>query len=189
MAVGFCPNTSDYLLAKAAPDDVALVETGERYTYGQLRSAAGKLAAELAALDLPPGSRVGILGPNSFFWIATYLAVMKLNHVAVPFSDKLTLDDVRRNASIVGCTTVFADRRVVRRFSAAFDDGLAVLTDEALRSSREPYWPRTVRIDPGADACLMFTSGTTSRAEGRAGDAWQHPGQHRFDRHVPGAAQ
>ena len=78
----------------------------------QLRSAAGRLAAELAALDLPPGSRVGVLGPNSFFWVAAYLAVMKLGHVAVPFSDKLTPDDVRRNADIAGCAAVFADRRV-----------------------------------------------------------------------------
>ena len=101
--------------------------------YGQLRSAAERLAAELAALELPPGSRVGLLGPNSLFWIAAYLAVMKLGHVAVPFSDKLTVDDVRRNASIAGCTAVFADRRVVRRYSAAFGDGLAILTDEALR--------------------------------------------------------
>lgn len=85
-----CANTSDYLLAEAAPDDVALVEAGQWYTYRELRTAAGRLAAELAALDLPAGSRVGLLGPNSFFWVAAYLAVMKLNHVAVPFSDKLT---------------------------------------------------------------------------------------------------
>jgi len=163
MAIGFRPNTSDYLLADSDPDDVALVEAGERYTYGQLRSAAERLAAELAALELPPGSRVGLLGPNSLFWIAAYLAVMKLGHVAVPFSDKLTPDDVRRNASIVGCTVVFADRRVVRRYWAAFGDGLAILTDEALRSGQESYWPPTVRTDPSADAVLMFTSGTTSR--------------------------
>ena len=163
MAVGFCPNTSDYLLANAAPDDVALVEDGARYTYRQLRSAAGRLASELAVLDLPAGSRIGLLGPNSFFWVAAYLAVMKLNYVAVPFSDKLTSDDVCRNASIVGCRAVFADLRVVRRYSAAFGDGLAMLTDEALRSSREPYWPRTVETDPSSDAVLMFTSGTTLR--------------------------
>jgi acyl-CoA synthetase (AMP-forming)/AMP-acid ligase II len=57
------------------------------YTYGQLHSAAGRLAAGLATLDLPPGSRVGVLGPNSLFWVAAYLAAMKLGHVAVPFSD------------------------------------------------------------------------------------------------------
>jgi acyl-CoA synthetase (AMP-forming)/AMP-acid ligase II len=163
MVMGFRPNTSDYLLADSGPDDVAVVEAGKRYTYGQLRSAAERLAAELAALELPPGSRIGLLGPNSLFWIAAYLAVMKLGHVAVPFSDKLTVDDVRRNASIIGCTAVFADRRVVRRYSAAFGDGLAILTDEALRQGRESYWPPAVRTDPSADAVLMFTSGTTSR--------------------------
>jgi len=163
MAMRYRPNTSDYLLADAAPDSVALVDSGERYTYGQLRSAAGRLAAELAALDLPPGSRVGLLGPNSFFWVAAYLAVMKLNYVAVPFSDKLTPDDVRRNAGLVGCAAVFTDRRVRRRFAAAFSDGIAVLTDEALRSGGEPYWPHGKPVDPSADAVLMFTSGTTSQ--------------------------
>jgi len=162
VAVPYCANTSDYLLAAAAPDDVALVEAGQRHTYRELRTAAGKLAAELTALDLPPGSRVGVSGPNSFFWVAAYLAVMKLNHVAVPFSDKLTPDDVRRNADISGCAAVCADRRAARRFSAAVG-GLPVVTDEALRSGREPYWPSPVPADPGADAVLMFTSGTTSR--------------------------
>src|SRR5215475_3786150 len=132
--MGYRPNTSDYLLADAAPDGVALVESGERYTYGQLRSAAGRLAADLAALDLPPGSRVGVLGPNSFFWVAAYLAVMKLNHVAVPFSDKLIPDDVRHNAGLVRCAAIFADRQVQRRFAGAFGDGSTVLTDAALRS-------------------------------------------------------
>src|SRR5215469_15478757 len=101
MAAKCGPNTSDYLLTGAALDRVALVDSGEQYTYRQVRSAAGRLAAELAALNLPPGSRVGVLGPNSLFWVAAYLAVMKLNHVAVPFSDKLTSDDVGRNTALV----------------------------------------------------------------------------------------
>lgn len=156
------PNTSDYLLAEALPDDVALVDSGERYTYAQLRSAAGRLAAGLAALHLPPGSRVGVMGPNSFFWVAAYLAVMKLNHVAVPFSDKLTPDDVRRNAGLVGCAAAFADRCVLRGFASAFSDGITILSDEVLQSGQEPYWPDTP-VDPSADAVLMFTSGTTSQ--------------------------
>ena len=164
MVVRYCPNTADYLLADAAPDDVALVDSGERYTYGQLRSAAGRLAAELAALNLPPGSRVGVLGPNSLFWVAAYLAVMKLGHVAVPFSDKLTPDDVRRNAGLVGCAVVFADRRVLRAFAPALSEGsIKVLSDEVLRSGQESCWPPGVPVDPGTDAVLMFTSGTTAR--------------------------
>ena len=157
-----CPNTSDYLLAGGAPADVAVVDAGRRYTYAQLRAAAAKLAGELAALGLPPGSRVGLLGPNSLFWIAAYLAVMKLGHVAVPFSDKLTPEGARRNAGAAGCTAAFADRRSARRFPAAFGEGVPVLTDEALGTAREPYWPAAAQVDAGADAVLMFTSGTTS---------------------------
>jgi long-chain acyl-CoA synthetase len=157
------PNTADYLLADAGPDDVALVQAGERHTYRQLRSAAGRLAAELRALDLPPGSRVGVLGPNSLFWVAAYLAVMKLGHVAVPFSGKLSPAGIRRDAGAARCSAVCLDRRVQRRFSAALEDGLGIVTDEALRPDREPYWPGPAPADPGADAVLMFTSGTTSR--------------------------
>jgi long-chain acyl-CoA synthetase len=161
--VEYCPNTSDYLLANAAADSVAVAEVGERHTYDQLRSAAGRLAAELAALNLAPASRVGVLGPNSFFWVAAYLAAMKLGHVAVPFSDKISAHDVHRNADLARCAAVFADRSALRRVSGAFSDGRAIITDEALRSDREPYWPDTVPADPDADAVLMFTSGTTAR--------------------------
>lgn len=163
MTMRYSPNTSDYLLADAAQEDLALVEADAGYTYEQLRSAAGRLAAQLATLDLPPGSRVGVLGPNSLFWVAAYLAVMKLGHVAVPFSDKLTPDDVRRNTGLVGCAAVFADQRILCRFASAFGDDIAVLTDETLRPGQEPCWPDSIPVDPGADAVLMFTSGTTSR--------------------------
>ena len=142
---------------------MALVDSGGRYTYGHLRSAAGRLAAELAALNLPPGSRVGVLGPNSLFWVAAYLAVMKLGHVAVPFSDKLTPDDVRRNAGLVGCAAVFADRRVLRTFAVAFGDDVKVLTDEALRSGQEPCWPTDCPSRPGRGRRADVHVGTTAR--------------------------
>src|SRR5450759_389329 len=156
-------NTSDYLLAHGAPDHVAVVDAGKRYTYGELCSAAATLVAELAALRLPTGSRVGILAPNSFFFVAAYLAAMKLDHVAVPVSDKITPEDVRRNLDVVGCTTVLLDRRLGRRFAGAFDDDVRLITDEVLGSGREAAWPEVAGCDPDADAALMFTSGTTSR--------------------------
>ena len=37
------------------------------------------------------------------------------------------------------------------------------VTDEALGSDREPYWPETDAVAPDADAVLLFTSGTTAR--------------------------
>lgn len=156
-------NTSDYLLAHGAAHDIALVDAGRRYTYGDLRSAAATLVADPAVRQLPAGSRIGILAPNSFFFIAAYLAVMKSGHVAVPFSDKITPQDVRRNLDLVGCRTVLFDRRLGRRFAGAFEGDVTLITDEVLDSGRETAWPEAVGCDPDADAALMFTSGTTSR--------------------------
>ena len=157
-------NTSDYLLADGRPDDVVLVDAGRTVTYDGLRTAAARLAGRLAALDLPPGSRVGVVGNNSLFWVAAYLATMKLGHVAVPFSDKLSVADVERQSSWVGCAAVFLDRRQQRAFGSAFAATMPVLTDAALADEGGPasYWPDDTGTDPDADATLMFTSGTTS---------------------------
>ena len=156
-------NISDYLLANGAPDDIAVTEGRENHTYARLRTAASVLAAELLALELPPGSRVAIVGANSLFWVAGYLAAMKLNLVAVPLSPKLSPSDVRSHAEQVGCAAVLVDRREQRRLAGALDPGLPVVTDAALGSGRQPYWPATQHCDQDTDAALMFTSGTTSR--------------------------
>jgi acyl-CoA synthetase (AMP-forming)/AMP-acid ligase II len=175
-------NAADYLLSQGAGGDVAVVDAGQQHTYEQLNAAAGSLASELAQLDLPPGARVGVLGPNSLFWVAAYLAAIKLDLVAVPFSDKLNPADVERNARLVQLDAACIDRRVMRRFAAAFDAGTPLLTDESLVEPRAPHWPES-HVDPDRDAVLMFTSGTTSR---RPGHASQHPGEHRLDHRVPG---
>lgn len=153
-------NASDYLLAQGNAEDLALSDGGRHHSYAALRRAAGVVAAELAALKLQPGSRVAIIGPNSLFWVAAYLAAMKLNLVAVPLPDKSTPDDVKRNVTLVGCSVALVDRRLARRLSSALE-GVTVLTDDVLASTREPYWP-SVPTDPDTDAVLMFTSGTTN---------------------------
>lgn len=155
-------NISDYLLANGNDTDPAIVDGGRSYSYADLRAAAGRLAAELAGASLPPGGRVGILGVNSLFWAAGYLAAMKLGYVAVPFSEKLSPEALTPHVRLADCGAVFLDRRSVRRFAPVFGEGMKVITDECLGDGAEPYWPRTPVQDLDADAVLMFTSGTTS---------------------------
>jgi long-chain acyl-CoA synthetase len=156
-------NTSDFLLANGRSDAVAITEPGGSYTYGELKIAAARLAGELRALGLEPRSRVGIVGANSLFWAASYLAIMKSGFVAVPFSSMLPPEEVRRNAEWVECGAVLMDRRQQRAFASAFPEGMRVITDAALGEHGEQYWPERQDFDPGLDAALMFTSGTTSR--------------------------
>ncbi len=155
-------NTCDYLLTEAQPDDVAVVETADRvFTYGQLRRTVDTLAAALTAAGLARGARVGVLGANSFFWVAGYLAILKLGFVAVPLSDRSGPEEVRRNLEQVGCAAVLVDRRTAAPVLTALSE-LVTITDEALAAPAGASAP-SVQTDPNADAVLMFTSGTTAR--------------------------
>lgn len=152
--------TSDYLLAICADTDVAIVDGGREVSYAELRVAAGRLYAELEALDLPAGARIGILASNSLFWVASYLAAMK-GFVAVPFSEKSTSAEIARQAVLVRCSSAFVDRRHQRTLGAALE-GLRVISEDALISDRPPVWPPPSPVARDADAALMFTSGTTA---------------------------
>ena len=160
-------NVADFLLANGDPAHPAVVEKNAsgfaETSYADLREAAATIAAALHELGLAPGSRVGILGPNSRFWVAGYLAVLKLNLVAVPFSAVLTAEEVRRNAELADVAAVLLDRRARRTVAQAFPTPPPLVTDEVLTGTRPGYWPEGLDTDPDADATLMFTSGTTSR--------------------------
>ncbi|HET9654089.1 MAG TPA: AMP-binding protein [Kineosporiaceae bacterium] len=154
-------NTADHLLAAGRDDDIVLVDGARRYTYRELRAAAARIAGELAGAGLPPGSRVGLLGPNSLFWVAGYLAVMKLGHVVVPLTDKLFPQALATRLEVAGLAAACVDRRSGRRFAQVLG-GLPVLTDACLSADGPVYWPPPQEQDLDADAALMFTSGTTA---------------------------
>lgn len=152
-------NATDFLLAAADDEHVAVIDGDRRHSYAELSTAAATLATSLSELRLEPGARVALLGPNSFFWIAAYLAVMSLDLVAVPLSDKATVDDARRNLDAVDCRAAMVDRRLLGRYGAAVE-AVPVFTDESIGTMAEPRRPASMaRAD--ADAVLMFTSGTT----------------------------
>ncbi|MCB0910099.1 MAG: AMP-binding protein [Propionibacteriaceae bacterium] len=153
-------NISDFLLAGGHDDDVAVIDGRSRYTYAELRVHAARIVAELERSGVEPGSAIGVLAANSFFWVAAYLAAMKLG-VVVPLSERNTVGDLAAQAEWVDLAAVLIDRRAERRLGAAFGDRLRV-TDAILAGTAEANWPDRV-TDPASDAALMFTSGTTSR--------------------------
>lgn len=166
-------NAARFFAERGADADVAVVDAAGEHTYAQLRDAVAVLEAALAAEGLREGDRVAILGRNSFFWVAAYLAVIGAGLVAVPCSEKATPADIARNLGLGECRAVLADRLAARGFDDALrplpviDD--AVLDGAALDgASRNGAVPaasgRAERVaDPADDAVLMFTSGTTSR--------------------------
>lgn len=162
-------NAADYLLERGAAEDPALMDDGRTITFEQLRVAVARLASELVARGIPAGSRVGVLGPSSFFWVVSYLASMH-GHVVVPLSDKADVGGVHAQAARVGCRAVFLDRRYARRYATAFSDDVTIISDVCLEPGGTSYDehspPDPERThDPQADAVLLFTSGTTAAAK------------------------
>lgn len=153
-------NFSDFLLGVGADDDLAVVDGSGRHSYRELRTVVAGVASELRRQGVARGARVAVIGPNSFFWVAAYLAAMRVATV-VPLSDKLIATDLTAQLDWVDCSVVIADRRTLRRLGAAVGPRLT-MTDDVL-STADVGVADTVVGDPQTDAALLFTSGTTSR--------------------------
>jgi long-chain acyl-CoA synthetase len=157
-------NTADYLLETADDNRVALIENQTQHTYRDLRAASARVAAELLHCGVQPGDRVGLLGNNSLFWVATYLAAFKLGAVAVPFAPVHPPETIAAQQAFVPCKVMCAERRLQRRFAAALNpEKLAFITEDVLDKPGPREWPATPEWDVHRDAALMFTSGTTAK--------------------------
>jgi long-chain acyl-CoA synthetase len=156
-------NTADYLLEHGRDKDVAIVANKAEFTYADLRHASARLLAEMLARSVGPTDRVAILGNNSLFWVAAYLATLKLGAVAVPFATTLTVDSVSAMRAFVNCKIMLAEKRIQRRYAAAFPAELPTIFDDVLQDDGAATWPAPAPIDVQQDAALMFTSGTTAK--------------------------
>ena len=79
-------NVADFLLERGQDGHVALVADSNEYTFLDLKRAAAGLAREILQTGARPGDAVGLLATNSLFWIAVYLATIKLGCVVVPLN-------------------------------------------------------------------------------------------------------
>ncbi len=155
-------NTADYLLECGALKSTALIAGKTHYTYADLRSACERVAGELILAGVIRGDRVGILGNNSLFWVAAYLATLKLGAIAVPFATTLKPEEVEGMASFVQCKVTCAERRMLRVYSSVLTG--AVIYDDVLQVAGKSDWPLAETIhDLDQTAALMFTSGTTAK--------------------------
>ncbi len=77
------------------------------YTWRQTADEARRMAADLAAQDRPPGSRIGILGKNSAGWIMADPAIWMAGHVSVPLYPMPAAGNIRQIADHSGLVACF----------------------------------------------------------------------------------
>jgi long-chain acyl-CoA synthetase len=158
-------NVADYLLECGKDRQVALVADRSYYTYRDIRSTAASLAREIRQAGAQPGDAVGLLAANSPFWVAAYLAIMKLGCVAVPFNPASMPAELSVMASFTGCKVICLQRRHMRRFAGALAGGLPLILEDVPGDSDGDMavWSSLPDLESEEqDAALMLTSGTTS---------------------------
>lgn len=159
-------NTSDWLLDAGRDEDVAIIADGASHTYGDLRVATQRVARNLLCLGVSVGDRVGLLAANSLFWVATYLATMKLGAVSVPFSTTLTPEELTESERFVECRVLCLQERYQTRMAKGLRPDLPLAVESEVLSQEVPAGAPEVEsaaVDPDQDAAFMLTSGTTSR--------------------------
>ncbi|MBI5840478.1 MAG: acyl--CoA ligase [Chloroflexi bacterium] len=157
-------NTADYLLQFPVDDDIALITPKEEYTYWNLKEAILALLDAFQSIGIIPGDRAGILGSNSLFWVAGYLAAMKLGAIAVPFATRLPQHELAGQIEQTGCKVLCVEKRLHQKYLSVFSGSLYLLDEEVLMMRCTNAWPvDSPEFDENQDAAWMLTSGTTAK--------------------------
>jgi fatty-acyl-CoA synthase len=98
-------------VAEKYPDNKALMlrHQGVEWTYAELQHRVDQLASGLLALDIAPGDRVGIWGPNSAEWVLTQLATAKIGVIMVCINPAYRLYELEYALNKVECKALITD--------------------------------------------------------------------------------
>ena len=162
------------LLERAAaghPDHPAVRLDDLVLTYAQLREAAGRMSALLAAHGVQPGDRVGIMLPNVPAFPISFCGALAAGAVVVPMNPLLKSREVAYYLGDSGARVVLAWHPAAGEAAkGAADAGAqAIAVDSAaaadLIDDYSPSWPETERQDDD-NAVILYTSGTTGQPKG-----------------------
>jgi fatty-acyl-CoA synthase len=157
-------------------DRVAVTIDDDSLTHAQLGRLVGETRTRLGPL-IEPGDRVALWLPNSFAWIACFLAVTSLGGVLVPVNTRLTgaeLVVILADAGVRLLVTSPSYRGRCYLEEAQADCGSLVETIVSAPKDTAPsdwtVWRGAgTRGEPLAERgvfCIQYTSGTTAKPKG-----------------------
>jgi len=155
-----------------------MVYQDERITYGEAHRQVAAIAAWLLAHGVEPGARVAIAMRNYPEWMLAYWACVCIGVAAVGMNAWWVADEVEFALGDSDPKVVFCDEErlqsILERPAAAQGRLLVATRTETLPPGVIP-WSEVVAgdaplpdvlVDPDADACIFYTSGTTGRPKG-----------------------
>ncbi|TCC06298.1 non-ribosomal peptide synthetase [Kribbella soli] len=144
----------------STPDAVAVRHNEAQQTYRELAAVSDAVAGNLAGLQLPPETPIGLLLPRAVELPAVIWGVLKAGHVCVPLDPEHPVDRIRYVLDDAGVSLVL---------TAA--EGRLDLPEVKQLDVSELVVPQTDRVarpvvQPDALAYLLYTSGSTGRPKG-----------------------
>src|SRR5579863_1238471 len=173
------PNVRALWLSTAAfGDRTYLVYQDERITYAEAHKAVASIANWLLADGVKPGDRIAIAMRNYPEWLLIYWAAVSIGVAAVGMNAWWVADEVEYALNDSEPKVIFCDaerlERILERPATAARSKLV-----AVRMETPPAgviaWSQVlahggalpdVDVDPDADACIFYTSGTTGSPKG-----------------------
>jgi long-chain acyl-CoA synthetase len=132
------------------PDAAAVITPERSWSYAELDSAVGSLAAALHAAGVRRDDVVPLVDVGGAFALATILAAARIGAAAAPMNPRYTAAELRTLREIGGACSVAAAGQAYR----AHLDG-AVVGPESMAAGDDHV------ADAGDTAVILFTSGTT----------------------------
>ncbi|WP_433624705.1 amino acid adenylation domain-containing protein [Nocardia sp. CA-120079] len=168
-----CANGTAYELflnqVARTPDAIALSTGSDRYTYRELRAAAGQLANELTTNGVGPETVVALALPRSARSIISILAVLEAGGAYVPVDISVPaarIESILRQADPKLIVTIGESANLlgeITRPVLLLDD--PAVAERIANHPVSPYRP----VAPQTTAYLIFTSGSTGEPKGVIG--------------------
>jgi fatty-acyl-CoA synthase len=160
--------------ARYWPDNIAVVDRGERHSYAQMNRRANDLAHWLRGAGVGPGDRVALLAQNGVEALDLLFACAKLGAVFVPLNWRSHWRELAAVIALTGpCALVHGDEYLdTARALASECPGLRVwlhlgapARDDSVAYASALAGPglavENERVDAEDIVCLLFTGGTT----------------------------
>ncbi|MBW2292913.1 MAG: long-chain-fatty-acid--CoA ligase [Deltaproteobacteria bacterium] len=160
----------------------AVIDGAIRHTYGDLQRRTNQMSNALLEAGITKGDRVGILSPNSHFFLESFYATSQIGAVLVPLNYRLQSNDIEYILDHAGVICMLADRELAEEAPSLKSSLPKVKTwitacDEGRSVSGWQDWDQFIRdasVDrPPASGCdendlvsINYTSGTTARPKG-----------------------
>ncbi|MBI5055448.1 MAG: acyl--CoA ligase [Nitrospirae bacterium] len=147
-------------------DKIAVIDDGDRVTYGQLISSAELIASSLKAEGVLQFHRVGLLCGDSIDYIAASLAVLSLSAVVVPISTDHREDEINEILEKIAVDFLLFEKGPYTDNEAPGLSSKGFVKKDLYikkRAVKEKPCDEYFKINP---AFIRFSSGTTGASKG-----------------------